>query len=147
MLPKEERNLNFDQVAKIIKERHISVKEVYEIDNTEDQIRFEIFKVIQNDFTINKCQNCGRLFIPVTNSNNPNQKGRNDQKYCNNLYLNTGKTCKEIGALNQRKEKINESAILTEYHREYKRMYGLHYNHPDKFNEKNSKNGPRNQNN
>ncbi|MBQ9313824.1 MAG: hypothetical protein IJ220_02315 [Clostridia bacterium] len=136
LLPKEERNLNFDQVAKIIKERHISVKEVYEIDNTEDQIRFEIFKVIQNDFTINKCQNCGRLFIPVTNSNNPNQKGRNDQKYCNNLYLNTGKTCKEIGALNQQKERINESTILTEYHREYKRMYGLHYNHPDKFNEK-----------
>lgn len=134
-LPKEERNLNINQVAKIIKERHISVKEVYEINNTEDQIRFEIFKVIQNDFAINKCQNCGRLFIPITGSNNPNQKGRNDQKYCNNLYLDTGKTCKEIGALNQRKEKVKESAILTEYQREYKRMYGLHYNHPKKFTE------------
>lgn len=98
MLPKEERNLNFDQVAKIIKERHISVKEVYEIDNTEDQIRFEIFKVIQNDFTINKCQNCGKLFNPITNSKNPNQKARNDQKYCNNIYSFTWKTCKECNS-------------------------------------------------
>ena len=40
----------------------------------------------ENNFIINKCENCGRLFIPITSSNNPNQKGRNDQKYCNNLF-------------------------------------------------------------
>lgn len=56
----------------------IKVEEVFEIDNPGDQIRFEIFKVIQNNFTINKCENCGRLFIPTTTSNNPYQKGRSD---------------------------------------------------------------------
>ena len=67
--------------------------------------------------------NCGKLFIPVTSSKNPNQKGRNDQKYCNNLYLDTGKTCKEIGALNKQKEKVQNSSILKEYNREYKNLY------------------------
>ncbi len=131
----QEIRLDVEDVVKLIKEKHIIAQEVYELENTEEQIRFELFKVIQNNFVINKCENCGRLFIPVTSSNNPNQKGRNDQKYCNNLYLDTGKTCKEIGALNKQKEKIQNSSILKEYNREYKRMHGLHYNHTKEFKE------------
>ena len=131
----QERRLDVEDVVKLIKEKHIAVEEVYELENTEEQIRFELFKVIQNNFTINKCENCGKLFIPVTSSKNPNQKGRNDQKYCNNLYLDTGKTCKEIGALNKQKEKVQNSSILKEYNREYKRMHGLHYNHTKEFKE------------
>lgn len=132
----EERRLDVEKIVEIIKEKHIVAEEVYELENTEEQIRFELFKVIQNNFTINKCENCGRLFIPSTTSNNPNQKGRNDQKYCNNLYLNTGKTCKEIGAIYEQKEKVQKSSILKEYNREYKRMHGLHYNHQKEFKEK-----------
>ena len=132
----EERGLDVEKIVEIIKEKHIVAEEVYELQNAEEQIRFELFKVIQNNFVINKCENCCRLFIPTTTSNNPNQKGRNDQKYCNNLYLNTGKTCKEIGALNKQKEKVQNSTILKEYNREYKRMHGLHYNHTKEFKEK-----------
>ena len=132
----EERRLDVEKIVEIIKEKHIVAEEVYELQNTEEQIRFELFKVIQNNFTINKCENCGRLFIPTTTSNNPNQKGRNDQKYCNNLYLDTGKTCREIGALNKQKEKVKNSLIFKEYNREYKRMHGLHYNHIKAFKEK-----------
>ena len=135
-LSREERKLDVEKIVNIIKEKHIVAEEVYELQNAEEQIRFELFKVIQNNFTINKCENCGRLFIPVTSSNNPNQKGRNDQKYCDNLYLDTEKTCKEIGALNKQKEKVQNSPILIEYNREYKRMHGLHYNHQKKFTEK-----------
>lgn len=135
-LPREERKLDLEKIVEIIKEKHIAAEEVYELQNTEEQIRFELFKVIQNNFTINKCENCGRLFIPVNSSKHPNQKGRNDQKYCNNLYLDTGKTCREIGALNKRKEKVENSSILQEYNREYKRMHGLHYNHTKEFKEK-----------
>lgn len=132
----EERKLDVEKIVEIIKEKHIVAEEVYELQNTEEQIRFELFKVIQNNFTINKCENCGKLFIPSTTSNNPNQKWRNDQKYCNNLYLDTGKTCREIGALNKQKEKVKNSLILKEYNREYKRMHGLHYNHTKEFKEK-----------
>lgn len=135
-LSREERKLDVEEIVEIIKEKHIVAEEVYELQNTEEQIRFELFKVIQNNFTINKCENCGRLFIPITSSKNPNQKGRNDQKYCNNLYLDTGKTCREIGAMNKRKDKVKNSLILQEYNREYKRIHGLHYNHPKKYKEK-----------
>ena len=136
ILSTQERRLDVDKIVDIIKERNIVVEEVYELENVEEQIRFELFKVIQNNFVINKCENCGRLFIPATTSNNPYQKGRNDQKYCNNLYLNTGKTCKEIGALNKQKEKAQKNRIQAEFNREYKRMHGLHYNHQKEFKEK-----------
>ena len=39
-----------------------------------------------------------KLFIPVISSKNPNQKGRTDQKYCNNLYSDTRKICKEYSS-------------------------------------------------
>ena len=132
----QEKRLDVEDVVNLIKEKHIMAEEVYELANTEEQIRFELFKIIQNNFTINKCENCGKLFIPITSSKNKSQKGRNDQKYCNNLYLDTGKTCREIGALNKRKEKVQKSPILKEFQREYKRMYSLHYNHIKEFSEK-----------
>ena len=132
----KEKQLSVEELIDVMHTKKIYIEEVYEINNCEEQIKFELFKVIQNNFTINKCENCGRLFIPTTTSNNPNQKGRNDQKYCNNLYLDTGKTCREIGALNKQKEKVRNSLILKEYNREYKRIHGLHYNHQKKFTEK-----------
>lgn len=135
-LSREERNLDVEKIVEIMKEKNIVAEEVYELENSEEQIRFELFKVIQNNFVINKCENCGRLFIPSTTNNNPYQKARNDQKYCNSLYLDTGKTCKEIGAINKHKEKVENSDILKEYNREYKKMYGRHYKHPKSFTEK-----------
>ena len=104
-LSMQERTLDVEEIVKLMKAKNLKAEQVYELENTEEQIRFELFKVIHNNFSINKCENCGRLFIPITSSNNQNQKGRNDQKYCNNLYLDTGKTCKEIGATNKHKEK------------------------------------------
>ena len=136
ILPVQERRLDIDKIVDIIKERKIVAEEVYELENAEEQIIFELFKVIQNNFVINKCENCGRLFIPTTTNNNPYQKARNDQKYCNNLYLDTGKTCREIGATNKHKEKVENSDILKEYKKEYKKIYGRHYSHPKKFTEK-----------
>ena len=134
-LSMRKRTLDVEEIVKLMKSKNMKAEQVYELENTEEQIGFELFKVIQNNFSINKCENCGRLFIPITSSNNKNQKGINDQKYCNNLYLNTGKTCKKIGALNKQKEKVQNSPILIEYNREYKRMNGLHYNHQKKFTE------------
>lgn len=133
---REERNLDVEKIVEIMKEKNIVAEEVYELENSEEQIRFELFKVIQNNFVINKCENCGRLFIPATTNNNPYQKARNEQKYCNNLYLDTGKTCKEIGATNKHKEKVENSDILKEYKKEYKKIYGRHYAHSKEFKEK-----------
>lgn len=124
-LTKDEKRLDILKIAEKIKESNIEVQEVFELENSEDQIRFEIFKVIQNNFVIKKCNNCGKLFIPL----------KSDKIYCDNIYLNTGKTCSEIGANKKHQEKMSSSLILKEHQREYKRMYGLHYNNIKKFTE------------
>ena len=124
-LNKEDKKLDILQVAEKIIENNIEVQEVFELDNVEKQIRFELFKIIQNNFVIKKCNNCGKLFIPL----------KSDKIYCDNLYSNTGKTCSEIGANKKHQEKMSSSLILKEYQREYKRMYGLHYNNIKKFTE------------
>lgn len=138
---REERNLDVEKIVEIMKEKNIVAEEVYELENSEEQIRFELFKVIQNNFVISKCENCGRLFIPATTNNNPYQKARNEQKYCNNLYLDTGKTCKEIGATNKHKEKVEDSAILKEYKKEYKKNMADIMLIPKNLKKSNLKNG------
>lgn len=125
-LNKEDSQLNVIELAEKIQQENIEVQEVYELDSAEEQIRFELFKVIQNNIIIKKCTNCGQLFIP----------DKTDQLYCTNLYNDTEKTCKELGALIKRNEKVKDSKILKEYNREYKRMYGIHYNHNKEFKEK-----------
>lgn len=125
-LKNEDSQLNIIELANKIQQENIEVQEVYELDSAEEQIRFELFKIIQNNIIIKKCANCGQLFIP----------DKTDQLYCTNLYNGTEKTCKELGALIKRKEKIKNSKILKEYNREYKRMYGIHYNHSKEFREK-----------
>ena len=64
----QEKMLEVEDVVNLIKEKNIMAEEVYELANAEEQIRFELFKIIQNNFTINKCENCGKLFLPVTSS-------------------------------------------------------------------------------
>lgn len=126
----EEEKLDAKKIIELMKEKNIKVEEVYELESIEDQIRFELFKVIENNFSINKCQNCGRLFIPKY-SQDDNEKGRFDQKYCKNIYKDTGKTCNVIGPDIARRKKFLENPILAEYRREYKRMHALHTNHSD----------------
>lgn len=46
-LTKEEKRLDVLEIARKIKEKNIEVQEIYELDNSEEQIRFELFKVIQ----------------------------------------------------------------------------------------------------
>ena len=136
IVTREHQKSNTEDLVSLINEIHLYIEKVTEIDNIDDQIKFELLTIIEENFVINKCENCGKLFIPITSSNNKNQKARTDQKYCDNLYLDTGKTCKQIGALNKRKDKVRNSPILQLYQKEYKRMYGLHYNHPKQFTDK-----------
>ena len=136
VVTREHQKSNIENLVSLINQNHLYVEKVTEIDNIDDQIKFELLTIIENNFVINKCENCKKLFIPITSSNNKNQKARTDQKYCDSIYLDTGKTCKEIGAMNKRKEKVKNNPILKEFNKEYKRMYGLHYNHSKQFTEK-----------
>ena len=51
---------------------------------------------------INKCHNCNKYFIPSSKSN---------EKYCNNIYKTTNKTCKEYAAKAKYREEIKSEPI------------------------------------
>lgn len=63
---------------------------------------------------IKECNYCGKLFIPQT---------RNDEVYCNNLYKETGKTCRELGAWLAYKKNLEEDSARQLYVNMKKRKY------------------------
>lgn len=85
--------------------------ELIEIDDIATFCLFAIFKLYNSGATINKCQNCGKYFVPVS---------RKDEIYCNNIISN-GRTCKQIGYEN----KIKKNEIIKEYRKAYKSRNAL----------------------
>ncbi len=71
------------------------------------QILFIEFKELLciDKFPIKKCRNCDKYFVPYK---------RTDELYCNNIFEDTGKPCKEVGffAFNQRRLKEDDIARL-----------------------------------
>lgn len=58
-----------------------------------------------NNLHINTCANCGKLFIPLSKSN---------EKYCNYLIdTESSRTCKDVGADKKYKEKIKDNEIIS----------------------------------
>lgn len=92
---------------------HVSVP------NFQSFLFYEFNKIIQLDIPIKQCENCGFYFVP---------KGRPDSLYCDNIYSDSGKTCREIGAANVYKEKINENDVHRIFSRYYKKMYARQTN-------------------
>jgi len=74
----------------------------------------EFYKMVINNVSIKKCRNCGLYFIP---------ENRIDTLYCNNQYMNTNKTCKDIGAMKTYKNKIDMDPIYSTYNKTYQSKY------------------------
>jgi hypothetical protein len=78
----------------------------YMIDNLESMIYLEFFNVQKYGITFNKCENCGKYFVP---------EKRSDEKYCDNFFKD-GKTCKDVGY----EMKIKNDEFKTAYRTAYK---------------------------
>lgn len=76
------------------------------------QILFIEFKELLciDKFPIRKCQNCEKYFVT---------EKRTDELYCNNIFENTGKSCKEIGFLNFKKRKLKQDDVARLYRNTY----------------------------
>ena len=100
--------------AKDISPKNLEVVEMYEINNIDDLIRFELLKMVSGGVLVKKCANCGQYFAPV---------GRIDTAYCNRVYKNSEnqRTCAEIGSMLKYKDKIKGDPIYTAYNKVYKR--------------------------
>lgn len=85
---------------------------------------FALMKCMDKLSFIKKCKNCGKYFFSYNYYNT---------KYCNRIYNNTGKTCKEIGANTVWLKKKNNDPILKLYSKEYKRHFAwIRYGKIDK---------------
>lgn len=93
-------------------------------------LQYDYFKALQSEHTIRICNNCKRAFLQTT---------KHHTIYCDNIAPEyTDKTCREVGALNKQKEKIENSPIHQLYKRCYKKL-NQRYNRGtitlDEFNE------------
>lgn len=77
-------------------------------------LQYDYFKALQGEHTVRICNNCKRAFLQTT---------KHHTIYCDNIAPGyTDKTCREVGALNKQKEKVNNSPIHQLYKRCYKKL-------------------------
>lgn len=75
-------------------------------------IDFLLRAIIQQELTFKVCRSCGKYF-PATLSHG-------NSEYCNRLFQDTGKTCKEIGSVKVYQAKLEENPEFKAYNRAYK---------------------------
>lgn len=94
--------------------KNLEIVEMYEINDIDGLIRFELLKMVSGGVVVKKCANCGQYFVPV---------GRIDALYCNRIYKESenNRTCAEIGSMLKYKDKIKNDPIYTAYNKVYKR--------------------------
>lgn len=95
-----------------------------------DLLQYDYFRALQNEYTVRVCRNCKRAFLNTT---------KHHTIYCDQIAPNeTTKTCRQVGALNSEKEKIENSPIHQLYKKCYKKL-NQRYNRKtitqDQFNE------------
>ena len=85
--------------------------EVLRPNSMRDMIDFLLRGVIRRELTFKTCRSCGRYF--------PNT-GHGNSEYCDRLFQDTGKTCKEIGSFKVYQAKLEENPEYKIYNRAYK---------------------------
>jgi hypothetical protein len=103
-----------DELKNHFLEKEIDIVEMYGIYFLDDLIKFELFKVFNNDVNVKKCKCCGHYFVP---------KGRIDTEYCNRINVGETKPCNEIGATKTYKESKRGNIIYHEYTAAYKKYH------------------------
>lgn len=63
---------------------------------------------------IRKCKNYGEFFMA---------QNRKNELYCNNLFEDTRKTCKQLGAMSTYIQKLEENSVLALYKNMIKRKH------------------------
>lgn len=99
---------NFEMV------NHETFTEVLYPQDIYDIIDFFLRTFIRKEIPLKICKSCGQYFA-VT--------GYANSEYCNRLFKDTGKTCKEVGALKLYQSKIHENPIIKAYSRAYKAQF------------------------
>lgn len=118
-----EVNGNYEEVNKTLLKDFGYTQDVYFVNSIPQLLyimlkEFTVFKTLP----IRKCKNCGRFFMA---------QNRKDELYCNNLFEDTGKTCKQLGAMSTYIQKLEENPVLALYKNMIKRKHMRVKRNPD----------------
>ena len=75
-------------------------------------LELEITKMLENNIRFRECKRCGKYFI---------MKGNYDTKYCSRIAEGETRSCQELAAIENYKQKVEGDAVLQLYNRYYKR--------------------------
>ena len=76
-----------------------------------DIVDFVLRNIIRQELTFKTCRSCGKYFPNTSHGNS---------EYCNRIFQDTDKTCKEIGSVKVYQAKIEENPEYKIYNRAYK---------------------------
>ena len=91
---------------------NIDMVETYWLTNLLGLLLVEMMHAILHNIPILKCPVCKRFFIAENHG----------IQYCDNIYKD-GKTCRQIGAKKQFKEKVKSDSALSLYEKKYQALY------------------------
>lgn len=78
-----------------------------------DFVDFFLREFVKRELALKECKSCG-LYFPASHGNS---------EYCNRLFQDTGKTCREIGSVKAYQAKVESNPAIKEYNRAYKTHY------------------------
>lgn len=83
-------------------------------DSIYDLISFHLSECVKRETRLRVCKNCGRYFAI---------QGRSNAEYCNRVFDQKGRTCKEMGAIALWTKNKSSDEAFKLYRREYKKRF------------------------
>lgn len=109
-----DENADMEAIKAALKQGHMDIVEMTDIDTLDDLIRFELFHTLRENQPTKKCKYCGEYFIP---------HGRTDTEYCNRIKWGETKRCSEIGAVRNYWSGKTDDPVYKEFQKAYKRNH------------------------
>jgi hypothetical protein len=104
---------NYNELKKKLPNEPLVMFEYYQSD-IKGLCYLEFMKLIKKGIFVRKCNNCQKYFINT---------GRADTLYCDRIVNADRKTCRDVGAMNQYREKVSNDPIMEIYQKYYKKNY------------------------
>jgi len=80
----------------------------------EEIVEFFAREIIRRELRFRRCKSCGKYFALT---------GYSNTEYCDRLFGDSGKTCKEAGAVRLYRTKITANPVIQAYNKEYKKRF------------------------
>jgi len=82
--------------------------------SVEEIVEFFVREILRRELRFRRCKSCGKYFALT---------GYSNTEYCDRLFGDSGKTCKEAGAVRLYRTKITANPVVRAYNKEYKKRF------------------------